>query len=147
MLVTNFSPPTPHFVVRSKQRNTKEDSIGWIMEKDLFFILFVYNNPSDYGHYVQFLFSFSKSLRYWLVQWQQRSSFKKETANRRKTTDNQKRSCNNYQCLSETQACSGTWRSPLIPEWLQKGKLSRQQLASLRFSNIFCTLTVQSRPP
>lgn len=28
------------------------------MVKDLFFIPFVYNNPSDYWHYVKFLFPF-----------------------------------------------------------------------------------------
>lgn len=64
MLVTNFSPPTLQFIVRSKQKNTKEDSITWIMEKDLFFIPFVYNNASDYWHYVQFLFGFFKSPQY-----------------------------------------------------------------------------------
>lgn len=84
MLVTNFSPPTLQVVVRSKERNTKEDSITQIVEKDLFFIPFVYNNPSDYRHYVQFRFPFFKSLQYWLVQCLQRSSFKKETDNRRK---------------------------------------------------------------
>lgn len=56
MLVTNFSTLTSQFIVRSKQRNLKKDSITCLMEKDLFFIPFVYNNPSDYWHYVRFLF-------------------------------------------------------------------------------------------
>lgn len=59
MLVTNFSSLTPQFIVRSKRRSLKKGSITCIGEKDLFFIPFVYNNPSDYWHYVRFLFFLS----------------------------------------------------------------------------------------
>lgn len=109
------------------------------------FIPFVYNNPSDYSHYVRFLFPFFffffKPLQYWLVKWQQRNSFKKETDSRRKLLIIRRRAV----------IITDVWvKGVVLPaeaHWFQSDYKKANYLSSLRFSSILSMLTAQSNLP
>lgn len=70
--------------------------------------LCIQKKPSGCWHFCSFLpgpeiliskMATKKFIHKWHLEWQQK-----------KTVDNHKRSCNNYQHLTETQVCSNTWR-------------------------------------
>lgn len=144
MIVTNFSPPALQFILRSKQGNTKEDSIIWITGKYLFSSL-LYTTTLLITHIMfsssSLFFFFFKPLQYWLVKWQQRNSFKKETDSRRKLLIIRRRAV----------IITDVWvKGVVLPaeaHWFQSDYKKANYLSSLRFSSILSMLTAQSNLP
>lgn len=143
MIVTNFSPPALQFILRSKQGNTKEDSIIWITGKYLFSSL-LYTTTLLITHIIFSSSSppfFFKPLQYWLVKWQQRNSFKKETDSRRKLLIIRRRAV----------IITDVWvKGVVLPaeaHWFQSDYKKANYLSSLRFSSILSMLIAQSNLP